>query len=95
MCNGLTRFPKSFNGLVRKYLRFCLLNLVETFRELDVRTPRVDDERDIDAERIHSAESHGRLDPLPFEPAEKLLEVLHFESDVIHGTAGGGPRRRS
>ena len=31
---------------------------------------------------------------LPLEPGEKILQVLHFEPDVIDGTAGGGNRRR-
>ena len=71
-----------------------LLKLIEAFRQLDVRAPGVDDEGNVDAEGVHTAIGHRRLDTLGLELREKLLQVLHLEPDVIDNAPGSGDSRR-
>src|SRR5688572_25541144 len=71
-----------------------LRKLIETFSELDVGAPRVDDEGDVDAEGIDAPEGDRRLNALSLDLREELLQVLDLEANVIDSSPGGSDRRR-
>src|ERR1700704_6379283 len=62
-------------------------NLVQSLGHLDVGAPRVLDEGDCDAERGVLGIRALQLDALRLELLAELLEVLHFEADVIDRAA--------
>src|SRR5882672_10502016 len=69
--------------------RSCVLGLcslpnpIEAFRQLDVRAPRILDERDRDIERRDLGVRAFGLDTVRLELLGERLEVLHLEPDVI------------
>src|SRR5882762_5965557 len=64
-----------------------LSHLVEPFGELDVRAPRVLDERDRDVQRGHLRVGPIERDAHAFEFLAERLEIPDFESDVIDDAA--------
>src|SRR6267143_7023701 len=62
-------------------------NLVQSLGQLDVGAPRILDEGDGDAERVNFGIRALQLDALCLQLLAELLEVLHFEADVIDRAA--------
>src|SRR5215468_11119584 len=71
-----------------------LFDVGEPFRHLDVRPPRILDERDRDAELRHLRIGTIELDAVGLELLRKRLEVLDLEADVIDRPARGADRWR-
>src|SRR5881296_3235698 len=60
-----------------------LFNPVQSVRQLDIRTPRIPDERDRDIEGRDFGVRAFELDAVRFELLGERLEIVHFEPDVI------------
>src|SRR6185436_12887025 len=64
-----------------------LLDRAEALGQLDVRAPRILDERDRDVQRIDAAVRHGQRNAVGFELLRERFEVLYLEADVIERAA--------
>jgi len=72
-----------------------LLDVGESFRHFDVRSPGIFDERDRDAQLGHLGIGTIQFDALGFELLRERLEVFDLEADVIDRSAGRADGRAS
>jgi hypothetical protein len=59
------------------------LDVLESFVQLNVRAPRIGDERQSDVQCRYGAKGHRQLDALRLEVLAELFQVPDLESDVI------------
>src|ERR1700682_6183579 len=76
------------SSAARRRIDVTLLEVGESFRHFDIRSPGIFDERNRDAKLGHLGVGTIQSDALGFELLRERLEVFDLEADVIDRSAG-------